>query len=54
MARISSLRNLGPKTEEMLREVGIETADDLRQTGAAMAYKILQHRHPSGVNLLFL
>ena len=38
----------------MLAAVGIETADDLRQVGAAMAYRMLRHRFGTGVNRLAL
>ena len=54
MARPSALKNLGPKTDAMLAAVGIETADDLRQTGAAMAYRMLRHRFGPRVNRLAL
>lgn len=54
MARPSSLRNLGPTSDEMLAAVGIETADDLRRAGAAMAYRMLRHRFGTGVNRLAL
>jgi DNA transformation protein and related proteins len=36
--RIRDLRNLGPKTESMLAEIGIRTADQLRVRGAVQAY----------------
>ena len=38
----------------MLREVGIETPEALREAGAALAYKILKHRFPKEVMLNFL
>ena len=38
----------------MLRAVGIERPEALREAGAVLAYKILKHRFPTSVNLLFL
>lgn len=49
-----SLKNLGSTSAAMLREVGIETPEALREAGAVLAYKILRHRYPTHVNLLFL
>ena len=43
---LSGLRNLGEKSAELLREVGIETPEALREAGAVLAYKILKHRFP--------
>jgi len=54
VARPSALKNLGPKTDAMLAAVGIETADDLREVGAAMAYRMLRHRFGPGVNRIAL
>ncbi|MEM6326876.1 MAG: TfoX/Sxy family protein [Bacteroidota bacterium] len=54
-AGVETLPNLGPTSASMIREVGIETADDLREAGAVLAYKILQHRFGrQRVNALFL
>lgn len=54
-AGIETLMNLGPTSVEMLRQVGIGTAGDLREAGAAMAYRILRHRFgKQRVNALFL
>ncbi|GAB5534029.1 MAG: TfoX/Sxy family protein [Rubricoccaceae bacterium] len=54
MAKPSSLKNLGPESDRLLREVGIETADEVRQLGAVMTYKILSHRHGKAVNRIWL
>ena len=35
------MRNLGPRCEAMLAEVGIHNEDQLRATGAAAAYRAL-------------
>jgi len=36
--RIRDLRNLGAKSEEMLSEIGVYTADELRRRGAVEAF----------------
>ncbi len=38
MADISTIRNLGPKTEAALKKVGVATAEDLQKIGADAAY----------------
>ncbi|WP_395832389.1 TfoX/Sxy family DNA transformation protein [Elstera sp.] len=40
----SSLRNLGPRMDQMLREVGIDTVADLRALGAEEAWHRLRFR----------
>nr|WP_045776569.1 TfoX/Sxy family protein [Elstera litoralis] len=50
----SSLRNLGPKTDRMLREVGVETADELRALGAEEAWHRLRFRFGKQVTLIAL
>ena len=54
MARPSSLENLGPESDRMLAEVGIETADDIRRLGAPFVYRILKHRFGAEVNRIYL
>jgi hypothetical protein len=51
----SSLRNLGPKSDLWLAEVGISTAGELRELGAAAAYRRLKHWNPRlvGLNALY-
>ncbi|MDX1420210.1 MAG: TfoX/Sxy family DNA transformation protein [Rubricoccaceae bacterium] len=52
---LTGLKNLGPQSAAMLREVGIETPEGLREAGAVMAYKLLQYRFGRvRVNALFL
>jgi DNA transformation protein len=36
--RIRDLRNLGAKSEEMLSEIGVRSADELRRRGAVEAF----------------
>lgn len=38
------MRNLGPKSKAWLTEIGINTLDDLRETGAVEAYAQLRFR----------
>lgn len=40
--RIRDLRNLGPKSERMLRSIGIHSADALRRQGAVRTYAELR------------
>jgi len=40
--RIRDLRNLGTKSEQLLGEIGIRTADELRRRGAVPAYVALK------------
>ena len=40
--RIRDLRNLGPRSEQMLSQVGIRSADGLRRRGAVEAYLALR------------
>ena len=51
---LADLRNLGEKSAELLREIGIEKPEALSEAGAALAYKILKHRFPKEVTLNFL
>jgi DNA transformation protein len=50
-SRLSSLRNIGPTTEEWLNEVGIHTVDDLQQVGALAAWRRLKSAFPAAVTL---
>lgn len=40
---ISSLKNLGPKTSQWLRDVGIHTISSLRSIGSVEAFMRLKH-----------
>jgi len=40
--RIRDLRNLGTKSEQMLSEIGVYTADELRRRGAVEAFCALK------------
>ncbi|GAA3123076.1 hypothetical protein GCM10010466_12490 [Planomonospora alba] len=49
--RISDLRNLGPKSEEWLRRVGVHDAAALAGLGAVEAYRRLQDARVPGLSL---
>ena len=49
--RLSELRNLGPKSEEWLAEVGIPDAETLAEVGAVEAYRRLQDAAIPGLSL---
>lgn len=52
MARkIEDMRNLGPATAQMLREIGIHDEDGLRETGAVAAYVRLRFVHGRRISL---
>lgn len=51
---IASLRNLGPKSEAMLRQVGIHTVEDLRTLGSVKAYvRVKRSGANASLNLLW-
>lgn len=41
---ISELKNLGPKSTEMLKKVGVHTKQDLENLGAVDCYLILKNQ----------
>lgn len=47
MGELSGLPNIGPKIEEQLKAVGIDTAEELRRTGAEAAWLRIQGMDPS-------
>ena len=51
---IEGLRNLGPRTQQQLRAVGIETVAALRRIGPVEAYLRLKAREPRRVTLVML
>jgi hypothetical protein len=51
---IESLRNLGPKSSQWLRDVGITTIADLEQLGPVAAFRLVKERQPKvSLNLLW-
>lgn len=55
ITRIRDLQGLGPASEKMLTEAGIETVEQLRELGALRAFvQVSNHRSkPPSVNLLY-
>ena len=51
---LAALKNLGPASVRQLHEVGIDTADHLREIGAVAAYRRLKHAFPRQVSLVML
>ena len=47
MGELSGLPNIGPKVEEQLKAVGIDTAEELRRIGAEDAWLRIQAMDPS-------
>jgi DNA transformation protein len=41
MSRVSTIRNLGPKVEQMFAKAGIHTAEEIHELGAEEAYRRL-------------
>lgn len=51
---LAALRNLGPASASMLREAGITSPEALRDLGAVLAFKLVEHRHGgASINLLY-
>ena len=51
---IESLRNLGPKSSQWLRDAGINTIAELEQLGPVAAYRLVKERQPKvSLNLLW-
>lgn len=48
------MKNIGPKSRGWLAEIGIYTIQDLRNSGAVVAYKMLKERYPKKVSLNLL
>ena len=54
MSQLRDLPGLGPKSEELLIEIGIRTPDELKQIGAVEAFIKLRHESRSKPSLNFL
>lgn len=51
---VGEMLNLGPTSAAWLREVGIQTADDLKRLGAVAAFLMVKTRRPdASLNLLY-
>ena len=54
MRPIETLRNLGPKSCDWLRAVGISSVEELEKTGVIGVYRLVKSQFPSAsVNLLW-
>lgn len=51
--RIADLPNLGPKSQQMLAQAGIHTAEQLRELGAVRAYVQIKRTGNVSLNLLW-
>ena len=51
---LEHLRNIGPKSARLLREVGIDSPEDLGEIGAVAAYRRLKFFNPRSVSLNML
>ena len=51
MGELSKLPNIGADTERLLNETGIETAEQLRETGSKQAWLNIQAIDPSACYL---
>ena len=52
--KISEMKNLGPKSTQMLENIGIHTKADLEETGAVDCYLILKNQGYSvNLNMLY-
>ncbi|MBX2821355.1 MAG: TfoX/Sxy family protein [Rhodothermaceae bacterium] len=49
-ASVEELKNIGPKTADLLHQIEISTKKNLVEAGPVLVYKILQHRFP-GITL---
>lgn len=51
---VKQLKNIGETSAQWLHDTGIHTRADLEEIGAVMAYKVIQHQRPRGVNIMLL
>lgn len=54
LENLEDLKNLGPKTSERLRSVGIKTPKDLVEVGAVEAYCMLKLTYPDSTSVVVL
>lgn len=54
MKKTMNLKNIGPKTEPWLREIGVNGYDDLNRIGSVETYRRLKSSYPDKVNLIAL
>ncbi|MFE5322354.1 TfoX/Sxy family protein [Paenibacillus sp. NPDC056579] len=51
MKKTLNLKNIGPKSEFMLKEIGIHSYDDLNAMGSVQAYIAMQEHYPGRLTL---
>lgn len=51
-AKRLNLKNIGPKTEWMLLEIGVDGYESLNRIGSVEAYRRLQARFPGKLNFV--
>jgi len=52
--KISDMKNLGPKSTQLLAKIGIHTRQDLEDIGAVDSYLILKNKgHQVNLNMLY-
>lgn len=51
---LAALKNIGPASVRLLREVDIRDADALRALGSLAAYRRLKHAFPREVTMMML
>jgi len=53
-SEISSLKNLGGKSEQWLKDIGIRTRADLERVGSVEIFRLLRKKgYPSSLNLVW-
>lgn len=51
---VANLRNIGPSSAALLREIGVHTRADLERLGPVLAYRLVKQRQPpTSLNLLW-
>ena len=51
---LSDLRNLGPRSSEMLESIGIKTKEDLERIGSVRAaFELVRAGHEISLNMLY-
>lgn len=53
-SRISEIKNLGPKTESWLNEIGVYSFSDLERLGSVEIYRLVKNAgFPASLNLVY-
>ncbi|MFC4099083.1 TfoX/Sxy family DNA transformation protein [Paenibacillus xanthanilyticus] len=54
MRKTMRLKNIGAKTEHLLRQIGVRGVEDLSRVGSLGAYRRLKAMYPDQINLVAL